>query len=57
MASVAAMTAGIFAAMPILVEAVAWMAGRFDVLATCLSAWSVADIDVVHLPGEPAPFE
>jgi hypothetical protein len=40
--SVAAMTAGIFAAMPIQVEAVAWMAGRFDVLATCLSAWSVA---------------
>ena len=35
------MTAGIFAAMPIQVESVAWMAGRFDVLSTCLSIWTV----------------
>jgi hypothetical protein len=38
----ALVTAGIFAAMPIQVESVAWMAGRFDVLSTCLSIWSVA---------------
>jgi len=36
------MTAGVFAAMPIQVESVAWMAGRFDVLSTCLSIWTVA---------------
>ena len=35
------MTAGIFAAMPIQVESVTWMAGRFDVLSTCLSIWTV----------------
>jgi hypothetical protein len=28
--------------MPIQVESVAWMAGRFDVLSTCLSIWTVA---------------
>ena len=39
--NVAAMTAGIFAAVPIQVESVAWMAGRFDVLATCLTVWTV----------------
>jgi hypothetical protein len=37
----AAMTAGIFAAMPIQVESVAWMAGRFDVLSTTLTLWTV----------------
>jgi hypothetical protein len=34
--------AGVFAAMPIQVESVGWMAGRFDVLSTCLSIWTVA---------------
>jgi hypothetical protein len=39
--SVAFITAGIFAAMPIQVESVSWMAGRFDVLSTSLSIWTV----------------
>jgi protein O-mannosyl-transferase len=38
----ALMTAGIFAAMPIQVESVVWMSGRFDVLSTCLGIWTVA---------------
>ena len=36
------MTAGIFAAMPIQVESVSWMAGRFDVLSTTLGLLTVA---------------
>jgi hypothetical protein len=39
---IAAMTVAIFAAMPIQVESVAWMSGRFDVLVTTLSVWTVA---------------
>jgi hypothetical protein len=38
----ALVTAGIFVAMPIQVESVAWMAGRFDVLSTSLTIWTVA---------------
>ena len=37
----AAITAGIFALMPIHVEAVAWMSGRFDVLSTAIILWAV----------------
>lgn len=37
----AATTAAIFAAMPIQVESVAWISGRFDVLSTALILWSV----------------
>ena len=35
------MTAGIFFAMPIQVESVTWMSGRFDVLSTCLCIWTI----------------
>src|SRR5207237_2104387 len=38
----AAITCGIFASMPIQVESVAWMSGRFDVLSTALSLWAAA---------------
>ncbi len=37
---VAAITASIFAAMPIQVESVAWISGRFDVLSTALILWT-----------------
>ena len=36
----AAITAGVFASMPIHVEAVAWMSGRFDVLSTAIIVWA-----------------
>ncbi len=39
---VSAITSGIFAAMPIQAEAVAWMSGRFDVLSTTLTLWTIA---------------
>lgn len=35
------MTAGVFAAMPVQVEAVTWMSGRFDVLCTTTALWTV----------------
>jgi hypothetical protein len=38
---VSAITAAIFAAMPIQVEAVAWMSGRFDVLSTAFLLWTI----------------
>jgi len=37
---VSAMAAGLFAAMPIQVESVAWMSGRFDVLSTTIILWT-----------------
>jgi len=38
----AALTAALFAAMPIQVESVAWMSGRFDVASAAFGAWTVA---------------
>ena len=37
-----ALTVGIFAAMPAIVEPVAWMSGRFDVMTTTLAVWTIA---------------
>ncbi len=38
----AATTAAVFVSMPIQVESVAWMAGRFDVLSGTLTIWAMA---------------
>jgi len=38
---IALATAGIFAAMPVQVETVAWMGARFDLLSVCFSVWSI----------------
>src|SRR5262245_37159586 len=38
----AGITAGVFASMPIQVESVAWMSGRFDVLSGTMSLWAAA---------------
>jgi hypothetical protein len=50
------MTAGIFAAMPIQVESVSWMAGRFDVLSTTLGVWSVVTYLWVRARGGNARY-